>query len=743
MRYLLCVCIIFWVISSGCSRDSLVQESRVLVIHSYEASYVAYPEFNRMIAEEFNKRGIKADIRTYYLNCENYGEEAEIERISHLLGSLSGWHPDVILVNEDQATYSLLKTGHDLVKTVPIVFAGVSYPNWELLLHYPNVTGFHDKIDFPTNLKVIAQLMGKRQSIFTLLDSTFLDRKIREDIRQQLKGHKYFFAPLGMPLPEKKEKYAAGYAAVREVSANIGRSREGFLWNVSKITATPYLQIKRDYTTIHFSRITSNASFTAINEAFGYGENLIGGYFTPLSVQAAEQVEAAVRILEGAKLSDIPIKESKKVFQVDWDALKLNGISKDRIPPYYEIIHMPFEDRHPLLFWLLIASVITGVSALLFWLFFLYVRENRRKRKVLSDLEEEKESLSLAIEGGNTYAWKCKEDAFIFEAAFWESLGMHPRKLEVSDFVLFIHPDYRQVFDVYQHNRHEAGKYILQLRCDFNGKGYQWWEFRYSTVENVSGEIKTAGLILNIQDVKDREAELIQARELAEKAELKQSFLANMSHEIRTPLNAIVGFANILAGEAELSAQERGEYISVIHTNTDLLLKLINDILELSRIESGYMSFDCHKCSVSELIEEVYGTHKMLIPESISFLKEKDDAVLEIYVDKGRLTQVLTNFLNNAAKFTSKGYIKLGYKYIPSQGEVRIFVEDTGKGIPVQEQKMIFGRFYKQDEFAQGTGLGLSICKVIIEKLNGRIELESNPGRGSCFIVILPCERIL
>ena len=131
-------------------------------------------------------------------------------------------------------------------------------------------------------------------------------------------------------------------------------------------------------------------------------------------------------------------------------------------------------------------------------------------------------------------------------------------------------------------------------------------------------------------------------------------------------------------------------------------------------------------------------THQMLIPEQLEFIKELDAVQVEVMVDKGRLTQVITNFLNNASKFTKTGYIKLGYRYLSESDRVAIYVEGTGRGIELSEQKMIFSRFYKQDECSQGAGLGLSICQVIVEKLRGKIELWSEPGKGSRFTVVLP-----
>lgn len=173
--------------------------------------------------------------------------------------------------------------------------------------------------------------------------------------------------------------------------------------------------------------------------------------------------------------------------------------------------------------------------------------------------------------------------------------------------------------------------------------------------------------------------------------------------------------------------------------NTALLLKLVEDVLELSRIESGNLSFNIQKEKVCQLLTEVYQTHSVLIHAPLEFIKECPCGDVFVNVDPMRLTQVLTNFLNNATKFTKNGYIKLGYHCPSDSGEVHIYVEDTGVGIPRSEQKMIFERFYKRDEFSQGVGLGLSICQLIVEKMDGRIELCSEEGEGSRFTVVLPC----
>ena len=733
---------LFFFVLSSCSNR---EERRILIVHSYEESYVGYPDFNRLIDKEFRRNGVDADIRIVYLDCEAFQEEPELKYMYHLLDSVSdGWEPEIILVNDDQAAYSLFKCCHPLAKEIPVVFGGVNYPNWELLKEYPNVTGFHDRMDLMKNIRLGAKLFGEDVELFTVLDSTYIDRQIRADIENQLKDEKVTCMVGYSGTPREKRlhyPHKEGYTRFSSLSVRIGQKQEtaNFIWTLSKYsTGMCYLQMKRDYTSVNIGNICASPSLTAINEAFGYNEKLLGGYITTSPILVEEEVSAAIRILHGEKPSDIPVRESRKKYVVDWNVMQQRGISKESIPAECTIINIPFREEYPVAWGTGVVLIIILLSTLFVWLFFLYRREQGRKRRALYELESEKETLALAIEGSDTFAWKLENDHFVFEKEFWISQKMSAKSLGFEELLSFMHPDHWDEVRGYWKNISKAGKVVSQVRCDFNEKGYQWWEFRYKTILLPGGGYKAAGLLLNIQAIKDREQELEEARLLAEKAELKQSFLANMSHEIRTPLNAIVGFSNILALDDGVSPEERLEYIGSINKNSDLLLKLINDILELSRIESGYMSFEYEKCFVSELVDSIYMTHQMLIPEQLEFIKELDVVEVEVMADKGRLTQVITNFLNNASKFTKTGYIKLGYRYLSESDRVAIYVEDTGRGIELSEQKMIFSRFYKQDEFSQGAGLGLSICQVIVEKLRGKIELWSEPGKGSRFTVVLP-----
>ena len=724
------------------------EDRRVLVIHSFEEAYSAYPDFNKMISGQFKKAHINADIKTLYLDCHTYEEQAELDWMYLQLDSLGDWIPEVILVNEDQATYSLLKCGHRLVKETPVVFAGVNYPNWNLIKQFTNVTGFYDAPDYITNIKFIERFFQRKPRVMLLQEETYLDRQIKADLRKQLSTTKIkiYESNIGEPEPprrtlKQKMEFRAGLdSTVVTIKSfhdtSVGSA--GIIWNLGRyVNNSHYLQTKRDYITVNVGNFSYNSSFSAINEAVGYGENLIGGYFTPLHVQVEDEVGAAIQILKGKHPSDMSIQESKKTYVVDWKALRNDNLDVSLLPSDCEILNQPFYERYKALSLWVGSILLMTVVALFAWLIYIYRRETRRKKNALHELKNEKESLALAISGGNIYVWKRVDEYFVIEDAFWKSMGLLPHKFTTEGFLEILSPEHRRTFLKNEYKLHYAGTRMAKYQCNFDGKGYQWWEFRYSITEDAKGELSLLGMMLNIQEVKDREQELIEARELAEKAELKQSFLANMSHEIRTPLNAIVGFSNILAADEALTEEERCDYIDSINRNSDLLLNLVNDILELSRIESGFMTFELVACGVNQIIDENFDTCKVLVPEQLGFLKETLDNDVVVYVDKNRLAQVIGNFVNNAIKFTKSGYIKLGSAYDLDTRQVSIYVEDTGKGIPKEEHQMIFNRFYKQDEFTQGTGLGLSISKVIIDKLGGRIDLYSEPGKGSRFTVIL------
>lgn len=737
-----------------CAHPAHAETRRIALIHSFEPGYPPAAKALELLQREFSLLGLDCDVREYYLDCDRYMEEAENLRMAGFVDDLSAWGAELIAVLDDQAAYALMACRHPLAHEIPVVFSGVNYPNISLLLQYPNITGYADTPDYLRTIRMIESIMGKSR-ICLMNGQVFLDRKIWHALNEQCRGQGFAI------VTSTEGAYFAGssYHRVREretISPILKRQNIDVLLDTTKIVRmtsdsiairhlmwlgrgdnTLLLYTKRDYTTKRVGMLFDNPTFQTINEGFGFADYLLGGYFTPLESQIRYMATGIKERLEG-RMPRQQVTECAKQYVLNWHVLQKYGIPLESIPAEYTVMYIPFSERYR--YPILIGSILGAVFVLtvIVLLSFSLLRERRRKREALRNLLYEHETLCLAIEGNSTYAWRLEGDSVSCDSQFCELIHHRPGRLLLDEITPYIHPDDLPAFRKNIAARHEHTHHKGQYRCNFTGE-FQWWEFSYNTIHTPGHAPIIAGLLQNIQELKDHEQELIESRELAEQAELKQSFLNNMSHEIRTPLNAIVGFSDMLANEPEFSDEERQEFVDIINTNTKLLLKLVGDVLELSRIESGNLSFTFQRESVRRLLDDVYQTHSLLIRPPLQFLKDFPPEDVQVNVDPMRLTQVLTNFLNNANKFTKEGSIRLGYCCPSGMSEVHLYVEDTGIGIPHSEQKMIFERFYKRSEFSQGVGLGLSICVLIVEKMGGRIELQSEEGRGSRFTVILPC----
>ena len=286
----------------------------------------------------------------------------------------------------------------------------------------------------------------------------------------------------------------------------------------------------------------------------------------------------------------------------------------------------------------------------------------------------------------------------------------------------------------------EAKHFQGEMRIERPGEKGKWNWVRTNVVVNLfepeNGQIELIGVNYDITELKETEAMLIEAKEKAETADrLKSAFLANMSHEIRTPLNAIVGFSSLMGETGDM--EEKRRYMAIIEENNDLLLQLISDILDLSKIEAGTFDFVKKELDVNVLCEDIVRFMKMKAKPGVEVLFDRHLPECRIVSDRNRLNQVIANFVNNAIKFTTAGSICVGYDKV-DETRLRFYVADTGIGIEPEMQDQIFGRFIKLNTFVHGTGLGLSISKSIIEQLGGTIGVDSEPGKGSCFWFMLP-----
>lgn len=358
--------------------------------------------------------------------------------------------------------------------------------------------------------------------------------------------------------------------------------------------------------------------------------------------------------------------------------------------------------------------------------------------------------LNMALSRTKIFSWfyDIEKQCMIIDSRWFAHLGLPMNEsgtIPTEEFASLLHPDDRDglINALTGQIKGKLNKNVFTYRLRRSDGTWEWFEEQSIYLGGVNdAPHRVVGVCQSIQEHKNTEERLLSALNKAEESDrLKSAFLANMSHEIRTPLNAIVGFSSLLQSSyTELDCKEIEEYTTMIEKNSQILMLLISDILDLSKIDSNTMNFHSMPVSLNSLMTDINNTHKVNMNNNVKLhidIPETDTVILS---DSLRLGQVMNNLINNAIKFTSEGYICFGYNP-GKRNTVELFVEDTGKGIPEEDLTHIFERFYKGDSFIQGTGLGLTICKTIVDHFNGRIEVQSKVGKGSRFTIYLPIEE--
>ena len=426
----------------------------------------------------------------------------------------------------------------------------------------------------------------------------------------------------------------------------------------------------------------------------------------------------------------------KKIIEIEQKAIKENQ-------PISELISWEMEGKE---FLALFSKVVVPYFDKEKWILSsgVDVTYMAEKEKALMKLNNELAMVQKAV-GLATWSWDINANMIAFDFTFFKGFkSEYCKKMFVSyeEYLSYISPEYRTLFKV-SLEKLATGEldnineeYLIE---NFNGVESMWVESFYITGEkddNGMAKVIVGGLRM-IDDRKKMESELEKAKNDAEESNrLKSAFIANMSHEIRTPLNAIIGFSSILADISD--KRERKVYSEIIKSNNNILLCLINDILDISKIEAGTLEFIYTDVDVNQLLEEIEQIFRIKMSESPVELKIAEEiSRCNISTDRNRLSQVITNLMTNAIKFTKKGSITLGYKVL-NNNKLYFYVKDTGCGISPHNLKSIFGRFVKLDPFSQGTGIGLSISQVIINTLGGEIGVESEVDIGSTFWFTLP-----
>lgn len=365
-----------------------------------------------------------------------------------------------------------------------------------------------------------------------------------------------------------------------------------------------------------------------------------------------------------------------------------------------------------------------------------------------TDQLRQSQFLEFSMAAGDVYTWQFHEKSQLmnFHPSFFiqNKISYADTGISYEQFLNLIHPDDKAhwiaVFREMRDNR-EAAKKSVQLRL-LLPEGSIWYEFRLSTMPatGLNQDSRFYGICLSIQMLKETEESMIQVlKEAQESNRMKTEFLATMSHEIRTPLNAIVGFSTIM--DQASSPEEREQFMEIISDNCDLLLQTINDILDISRVESGY-PFQYKVCHLHTFLSDIWKQRQSLFADTeVEFFLELPEKESLLEADPFRLRQILDQLLKNAFQFTTSGSVTLGYKPAKEKEQILLYVRDTGIGIAPENREIVFERFYKLNNFTAGGGLGLSLCREIVHRMHGTIALSEGICGGTCVTVVLPIHQ--
>lgn len=492
-----------------------------------------------------------------------------------------------------------------------------------------------------------------------------------------------------------------------------------------------------------YPQIIANTKVPILNVYDGFiGEGFVGGFVQSAQKNAAAAAAKAMRVFNGEIPEKMTIDNLLPTPIFDYAKIINLGGSPKFLPTNTEPINLwkAFFLSHTLLIIMFLAVLIGLIVVLL-----LRVRNSRLNRRIIEKEKHEKELelniklLSFAIPSLKTVFCNFDEREKIVQLIITDYNGEKKTlKYTILDICeKIIEPSFVENFKEFYNSLMQIEDHH-EFQFEFIGKfledeAYSWWQVRgiVEINEDTNGKYRLMNaIVFNIENFKLTELKLNEALEKSIQSEkLKSNFISNISHEIRTPLNAIIGFTNLIT-ESE-DKEEQLEYKKIVRENNDNLLNLVNDIIDLSDIETGFMEIKRVKFDLKQYFDEIESVFRYKMKDGVDLIVDSPHKSCIVYIDKNRLTQILKELMENAIKFTEKGYIKIGYEVVGDK--IRFYVQDTGMGISNENISKAFNRFEKLDSYKSGTGLGLSIIKAILDYVGAEYNIESKEGEGTLF----------
>lgn len=721
---------------------SEMKDAKVLVVHSYDKMYLPYRDFNDQLAQTFNKNDVSVSMRHLYLNQDDPAE-GTVDLFLEMKDSLArtGWAPDVILTEGDRATYQFLMWNEmgvlDSLENVLVVCGSLHHPDWKLIRKHHNIVAIGDPIDYCANINLAVEMFGKN-CVEIELDHFHQDSLIRQELRQAIARPPYLDGTDFHLDDIRDEKFSTIWKDSIVVLAFSTESpehnsrdhydRDAGYRNLRSIYLHswlyPSVSLKKDMYSSFIVDKTGRPQFTAVKADFATGDGrYLCGYFADYQTVADDMARVASEVLKGADLASYVGMTHQKHYYMDYQAMQMLGLKYNDYKNRFIIKNAPIESTMPVVYygtWLLIALVFLG--AIFSILLILQAWKDRSSQKIINDVQRRAEMRELAIRGADTRSVRTEGN--------------------VKDIIAHIHPDRSGDIPLMMQALDIKGTHNYEIYADIEEDGiYRWWQLRFVVMID-KDEKRVDGILINIDETKQYEADLKKAMRLADEAKQKENFLTTISHEIRIPLNAVVGFCDVLVSmpAESFTPEELAEYSKIIKANNGSLSTMIEDILMFSRIESGRIQYVKDVFDAADLVRELSSEWSDIMPDGVQFLIVDSVHGVMVNNDRVRVKYILNQFVSNAVKFTKQGVIVLGATAHLNDRKVEFFVNDSGCGIPLKDQHRTFELFWKGNDFIPGLGLGLNVAQKLADGMGLTLGVESLEKFGSKFSLYADAE---
>ncbi len=699
------------------------QCKHILILNSYHQGYPWTDGIIKGILKTFQKEKINAEIHIGNLDTKRIvNPEFWRTALMHKLKSYPPDYLDLIIVSDDNALNTLYDIGHEYHR-VPTVYCGISSDPEEMKKICSIFTGVREYLPIDSNIELGLKLFPNTKHIAIVTDNSptgISHRKEAEKIIQE------------MDLQDIDIIWLDGTSGLTTLEL-VNRLKtlpehSIVIFSIWQIGGNERYRKSQIYYPM-FSEACNAPIF--INTDVGLGSGFLGGKMSVSEIQGQLAAELGIRLLSGELLENVKPIDDKNEYYFDWKQLKHWGINKRMLPKEATIINRPLTiyRQYKGFFWITLGLIL--LLSIMFWVLFIYHFRYRHFAKQRNKLIQETKDLANRY---HILFEKSNNAVMLFHFDSGNILEVNEKVCELFNYTTeeLKARSLMDYFDNYEQMKKNA-KELIAAPFEMELKRHDESTFYAQIIMNVLEEEDNTFVYAIIYDIsvrKQQEKELILAKEKAEESDrLKLAFISNISHEIRTPLNGIIGFSNLL-GRENLMPEDKRKYISFINENNDTLLKLINDILEISKIETDTVPDYPEACNLNELCQNIINKERVDLPITVD-LQLADVTNINVQVDKTKLTQVLSNLISNAKKFTQEGKIIIGYGV--KRDMIEFFIKDTGIGIPKDMHEIVFERFTQIDPYSKGTGLGLAISRAIVNKMGGKIWLQSQENKGTTF----------